>query len=254
MVENEFKNDTDFLDQHFLIDDKVINKVIEVSDIKRTDVVLEIGPGKGVLTKKIIKLTNNLTLIEKDKRLNIYLDKIENIKVIYDDVLNVDISGFNIIITSLPYSITEPFIYKLIDYKFDKLVMICGKNYADNVVDNSNNKLSILTNLYFNVKKIIDIEPNSFEPKPRVMSSLIVLTTKDDNTLNKKERIIKMLFKYRYMKTKNALKEILIKLNNITQREARNIIELYKIDKEILDKLFDELNSDEVVKLINSIR
>jgi len=253
-MEELFENDTNFLDQHFLIDEKVINKVIEVSNIKKDDMVLEIGPGKGVLTNYLYKLTNNLTLIEKDKRLSVYLNKIKNINIIYDDVLNVDLSIYNKIITSLPYSITEPFMYKIIDYNFDKLVMICGKNFADSVVNKNNNKLSVLTNSYFNVEKIIDIEPSSFNPKPRVMSSLIVLTIKDDNILSKNEKIIKMLFKYRYMKIKNALKEILIKIDNITQNEARKIIDSFNIDEIILNKMFDELSNLEVIKLINYLR
>ena len=100
----------------------------------------------------------------------------------------------------------------------------------------------------------MDIKPESFEPKPRVMSSLLVLTKKDFNNLDLEDKILNLLYRYRYMKVKNALKEILIKLNNITQREARDIISKYNIDDNILEKIFDELSNDEVKELKNCIK
>ena len=245
-----FKNDTNYLDQHFLIDEHVINTFINVCDLKNDDKVLEIGAGKGTLSNIISKIVADFTIIEKDEKLK---DFLKDYNVIYNDVLNEDISGYNKIITSLPYSITEPFMYKLIDVNFDKLIMICGKNFADLVINKEDNKLSLLTNLYFDYEKIMDIKPESFEPQPRVMSSLIVLTKKDINSLNKSDKIMRLLYQYRYMKVKNALKEILIKIDNITQREAREIIDSLNIDNNILDKLFDELSSNEVKELKNKI-
>lgn len=247
---NEFINDTNYLDQHFLIDDSIVNKLIDVSCLDKNDSVLEIGAGKGILSKKIINKVKKFTIIEKDKRLKNYLS---DYNVIYNDVLNEEIFGYNKIITSLPYSITEPFIYKLIDIDFEKLIMICGKNFADLIIEEKDTKLSLLTNLYFNIERIIDIEPKSFEPQPRVMSSLIILTQKDIKELNKEDIILRMLYKYRYMKVKNALKEILIKLDGITQREARHIITKFNISNNILDKLFDELSNNEVKELKNNI-
>ena len=246
-----FENDTNFLDQHFLIDNNVIDLFIKSCDLKENDKVLEIGAGKGTLSKIISKKVKSFTIIEKDKRLEKFLS---NYSVIYNDVLKEDINGYNKIITSLPYSITEGFIYKLIDVDFDKLIMICGKTFADSIISNEDKKTSLLTNLYFNVEKVIDIEPASFEPKPRVMSSLIVLTKKDDKLLSKEDLILKLLYKYRYMKVKNAIKEILIKLDNITQRQARDIVSKYNINDNILDKLFDELSNEEVKELKNCIK
>ncbi len=244
-----FKNDTNFLDQHFLVDEKIIKLFIDSCEIKKEDIVLEIGPGKGVLTKYLQELASKLIVVEKDVRLIPYL---KDYNVTYRDVLYYDIPNVNKIVTSLPYSITEPFIYKILDVNFDKLVMMCGKNFVDNL-DNNNTKLSIMCNLYFNYKRICDVTPKSFEPKPKVMSSLIEMTIKDDTNLSKKDKIIKMLFKYRYMKVKNALKEILIKLDNITQRQAKEIITTYNIDETISNKLFDELSTSEVLDLIKSI-
>ena len=247
-----FENDTNYLDQHFLIDQNIINLFYKSCEITSDDIVLEIGAGKGVMTKLIAPNCKKLIVVEKDKRLAKYLNNISNTDIIYDDILNVDIPNVNKIVTSLPYSITEPLMYKLISINFDKLIMICGKKFSDSLIDN-NSKLSYLVNLYFDKEIICDIDPTSFDPKPRVMSSLLVLKPKDINTLNDNEKIIRMLYLYRYMKVKNALKEILIKLNNITQKQAKEIILKYNIDTDILEKEFDELSSEEVIKVKESI-
>jgi len=244
-----FDNDTNLLDQHFLVDQDTIDLFIKSCDIKSDDKVLEIGPGKGVLTKYLNEQTKNLIVVEKDIRLIPYL---KDYNVIYRDVLHIDIPNVNKIVTSLPYSITEPFMYKLLDVEFDKLIMMCGKSFIDNL-DNDNTKLSIMVNSYFKYNKVCDVTPDKFNPKPKVMSSLVTFEKKDITKLNKKELIVALLYKYRYMKVKNALKEILIKLDNITQRQAKDIISKYNIDNNILDKLFDELSTEEVLSVREKI-
>ena len=245
-----FENDTNFLDQHFLVDENIIKTFIDSAEVTKDDIVLEVGPGKGVLTKYLNDLAGKLLVVEKDIRLVPYL---KDYDVTYRDVLHYDIPDVNKIVTSLPYSITEPFLYKLLDVNFDKLVMMCGKNFVDNLESN-NTKLSIMCNLYFNYTKVCDVKPDSFNPKPKVMSSLITMTKKNEEELSKKDKIVRLLYKYRYMKVKNALKEILIKLDNITQRQAKDIIKTYNINEDISNKLFDELSNKEVVELYNNIK
>ena len=80
-----FKNDSDYLDQHFLMDEDIIKKFIKICDLNSNDVVLEIGPGKGTLTKLVASKVKKVYAIEKDVRLKEYLDKIDNLEVIYAD-------------------------------------------------------------------------------------------------------------------------------------------------------------------------
>ena len=82
-----FKNNTDNLDQHFLVSEKVINKFIEISNLTKNDICLEIGPGKGILTKIIAPKVKKLTVIEKDERLEEYLKEIPNINIIIGDAI-----------------------------------------------------------------------------------------------------------------------------------------------------------------------
>ena len=161
-----FDNDTNYLDQHFLIDEEVINDFINYADIRSDDEVVEIGPGIGNITKILLTKAKKVTVIEKDERLIPYLlelkKKYSNLEIIHNNVLDTFIPDCDKIITSLPYSIIEPFINKLIKCKFKTLTMIMGSNYIEEVMNKSNNKLSLLTNSFFNIEKLRDINPTSF--------------------------------------------------------------------------------------------
>lgn len=253
---NEFINDTDYLDQHFLIDKSVINTFIDSCNLSINEDVVEIGPGKGVLSEIIAKRVNKLTLIEIDRDLepfiNVLKDKYENIDVIYGNALNVYVPKCDKIVSALPYSITEPFIEKLLRCDFKETILIVGKRFADNVLNNSITKLSLLTNSFFKVEKIIDIEPNSFSPAPRVMSSMIKLTKidREDIKRNFKKYVFRELFFYRDRKLKNNLMEALISFASIhdkklTKKESKEIISGYNLPKETLNKMMENLSNEE---------
>ena len=117
MIE-KFVNDTNYLDQHFLIDKSVVNHFIDECNLGIKDIVVEIGPGKGDLSDTIARRAKHLTCIEIDRDLepfiNVLKERHSNIDVIYGNALNVFIPDCNKIISALPYSITEPFIEKLL--------------------------------------------------------------------------------------------------------------------------------------------
>ena len=167
-----FKNNPDELDQHFLIDKDVINNFIKVCNLNKDDIVLEIGPGVGTLTKLIAPKVKKLYVIEKDIRLKPYLDKINNIDITYGSCLDVSFPKVDKIITSLPYSIIEPFVYKIIHEDFKELYMILGKNYCDNVINHKITNLGLLTNIYFDVTKYFDIYPTSFDGKELIAKEI----------------------------------------------------------------------------------
>ena len=246
-----FKNNPDELDQHFLIDKDVINNFIKVCNLNKDDIVLEIGPGMGTLTKLIAPKVKKMYVIEKDIRLKPYLDKINNIDITYGSCLDVPFPKVDKIITSLPYSIIEPFIYKIIHEDFKELYMIMGKNYCDNVINNKITNLSLLTNIYLDTYKYFDISPDSFNPKPRVVSSLIKLTFK--NKLDEKDMIFRNMYKLNDKLVKNALMESLIIVKELTKRESKDYINKLKIDDEILNKKFCMINNEELKVLYSKI-
>ena len=183
------------LGQNFLTDEKIIDLIIKLGNISSNDLVLEVGPGTGALTKKIIQIQpKRLTVIEKDEVLarNLNLKFGEKLQVINEDMMHIPYNNyFNknlIIFGNLPYNISTQILAKWIkDYDLNKfckrLILMFQKEVADRIIAKSNTKdygrLSILSNWKMKIEKIIDIEPYSFKPSPKVKSTLLVFTPKN---------------------------------------------------------------------------
>jgi len=261
----EFENDTNYLDQHFLIDKHIINRFVDEANVGTDDVIVEIGPGKGQISDTIARRCGHLTCIEIDRELEHFISvlqhKYDNVDIIYGNALNVYIPPCDKIISALPYSITEPFIEKLLRCEFKECLLIVGKKYADGVINKELNKLSLLTNCYFEVTKIIDIEPNAFAPAPRVMSSMIRLVPISRENLNNnfKMFVFREMFFHRERKLKNNLMESLIEFakvhgHKLTKKESKAVIEGYEIPKETLNKLMENLSNEEYELVYNKLK
>ena len=247
-----FENDSNYLDQHFLINEKVVNSFIKLCNLNKDDMVVEIGPGIGVLTKIIAPKVKSLTVIEKDTRLKEYLEIIPNIKIIYNSVLDIPIPKCDKIITSLPYSIIEPFIYKLINTDFNELYMIMGSTYVNNTINKEITNLSLLTNTHFNIEKLFDIEPNSFNPPPKTLSCAVKITKKSE--YSKLDLILKNMYALNDKKIKNDLMESLIIVQNLTKKESKIVINNLNIEEDILNKKFSIISNEELEKLYNKLK
>ena len=175
------------LGQNFLIDKNILNKIISTGEITREDIVLEIGPGTGNLTKLLIsKKPKKIIVIEKDNKLSKMLSTNfkSEIQIINKDILEIPNEFFRdqnfIIFGNLPYNISSQILASLCLNPLlssSKLIFLFQKEVADRIIAKVNTKnygrLSILSNWKFNIEKICDIEPDSFNPKPKVMSSLL---------------------------------------------------------------------------------
>ncbi len=182
------------LGQNFLVDKKIIELITEEGNINQNDILIEVGPGNGALTENLIKKKPKLLIvIEKDKRLvNILKDKFDSkiiilnedmLKVNYEDFLNKNI----IIFGNLPYNISTQILAKWIKMNklenfCKKLILMFQKEVADRIIAKSDTKdygrLSILSNWKMKINKIIDIEPTSFNPSPKVKSTLLSFVPK----------------------------------------------------------------------------
>ena len=183
------------LGQNFLIDREVLEKIVSTTDIVNKE-VLEIGPGSGNLTTYILKQKpKKLYVIEKDDDLTILLkEKFDNeIVIINEDILKVSedkISDKKLsVFGNLPYNISTEILSKWIlnigsNFWFESLVLMFQKEVADRIISEFNNsnygRLSILSSWKLNVKKILDIKPQSFSPRPKIDSSLLLFTPKEN--------------------------------------------------------------------------
>ena len=231
------------LGQNFLIDNNILQKITNTKEIK-DKLVLEIGPGTGNLTNYILKKNpKKIYVIEKDNELSNNLEnKFNNqITIINDDVLKIDETKlFNekvIVFGNLPYNISTEILSKWIvnlkeDFWFECLVLMFQKEVADRIIAQVNTsnygRLSIICNWKLNIKKICDIKPESFSPKPKVDSSLLFFYPKKSfvkiNDPNNLEKITRVFFNQRRKMLKKPFNQ------------------LFNGDQKVLDKLKINLN------------
>ena len=249
------------LGQNFLIDKPLLEKISSLIKIK-DKTVLEIGPGTGNLSSFILnKNPKKFFVIEKDKDLVTHLkDKFNNqIEIINGDVLKINENYISddklIVFGNLPYNISTEIICKWIlnlkndQFWFNNLVLMFQKEVADRIISkyNSSNygRLSILANWKLDIKKILDINPNSFSPRPKVDSSLLLFSPKKKffkfkSPLNL-EKITRIFFNHRRKMIKKPFNQI---FSNNTEILKKLDIDLnlrpQNLDFEIYYKLTDE--------------
>ncbi len=182
------------LGQNFLNDKKIINKISELGEISNNDLVIEVGPGTGNLTEKLLeKEPRELIVIEKDKRLLELLNNKFGDKIIIfnEDMMNFPFDNYinknTIIFGNLPYNISTQILAKWIKMKHidkicKKFILMFQKEVADRIVAKYNTKnygrLSILSNWRMEIERILDVDPKSFKPSPKIKSTLLVLIPK----------------------------------------------------------------------------
>ena len=129
--------------------------------------------------------------------------------------------------------------------------MMMGKNYCMNAIDKKITYLSLMTNVFFNIEKIIDVPKEAFNPSPRVTSCLVRLTPKKE--LTKIEELFQKIYNLDHKKCKNAIIESLIIRDNLTQKEAKEIVNRLNIDETILNKPFSLIKNEELDTLYNKL-
>ena len=232
--------------QNFLQDNNILEKIANSIPITSDDLVIEIGPGGGALTNKLIERTNKLVCFEIDTDLKQPLSKYEDMgaKIIYGDFLKQDINsvisdytyGNLYIVANLPYYITTPIIEKIINDNLPvkNCIFMVQKEVADRLKAKMGtkqyNSLTIFIDYYFEVKKLFDVNRNSFYPKPNVDSSIISLEKRDNKkvTVNNETLFFKLI--------RDAF--------TFKRKTLRNNLKVYNLDtiEEVLNKYNFDLN------------
>lgn len=251
-------------EHHAIVNQDIVNKLINNANIENNDIILEIGPGNGVITKELCKLSRKVIAIEKDINCMNLLDKLfnknRNLEIIYSDVLNINIPDFNKLVANLPFNIVEPLLYKLSKIDFDCLVIIIGNDFAKNLtLFNQESKTSVFSNCYFNVKIICELEKEDFNPEPRSIPTIVKITKKEKQSIDDKLLyILRDLFDQRDKKIKNALIESIInnkfnKGEKLTQSVAKKVINELNLNREILEKSISLISNQNINILIQKL-
>lgn len=230
------------LGQNFLKSQKALNKMCEASEVCEKDIVLEIGPGKGALTSKLLEKAKVVFAVEKDRDLIELLEEkfekeIKSKKLI---LLNEDILNFEIpkeikkykIIANIPYNITGAILKKFLssDKQPEKMALLVQKEVAERIVakDDKESILSISVKAYGIPKYTMTVNKKFFSPSPKVDSAIILIDKiSKSNFKNEKEEnyfflILKAGFAH---KRKVAIRNIgnILKDNSVIQKEFENL-------------------------------
>ena len=231
------------LGQNFLIDKNILEKISNSVIIDPSDEILEIGPGTGNLTEFLIKKkSKKITIIEKDKDLvQLLKDKFKNtVEILNEDFLNFSnnniLKNKLIIFGNLPYNISSQILVKLIinkeKYQYQKLIFMFQKELADRILSDENSKqygrISILSKWKFNIIKLFDVNPNSFNPKPKVKSSVLLFILKKKTPKLKNVKNLEYVTRVFFNQRRKMLKKPFNQLFNGNQK--------------VLDKLKINLN------------
>lgn len=247
MLRYNFKPKHD-LDQYFIIDDKVIATVVNELGLEKTDVVLEIGPGTGFLSKQILKKSKMVIAIEKDKKMVEILEKefkkeinSNNLVLINSDFLEIDLRklAYTKLATFLPYSISQEFIEKIAGEK-KEMVLVVQKEFAEKLASSpgfSNyTAVSSLCQSYFTVRVVRTIGRGSFFPAPPCESAIVKLTPNNKEKDENYKKFVLELFRYPNKDVSSAVKLIYrgiapkgLPKKKVRQLDIKDIENVYKV-------------------------
>ncbi len=237
--------------QHFLHDQNIIHGIIDALSPKTNDVIIEIGPGKGALTFPLLERHPNLIALEIDR------DLIESLKrtikhypqfqIIQTDVLDFDFASLPAhqkIVGNLPYNISTPLLFHLLNYKnsIDEMIFMLQKEVVERMCAEINTpdygRLSIMLQRDFDIEWLFDVPPSAFNPPPQVDSAVVRLMPKEatklvDYTLF--SDIVREAFQYRRKTLRHALgryfTEADLEKNGISAKSRPGELSLHDFEK-----------------------
>jgi 16S rRNA (adenine1518-N6/adenine1519-N6)-dimethyltransferase len=203
------------LGQNFLIDDNIANKIVNLAHIKDGEKILEIGPGRGILTDLLVD-KGNLLAVEKDKWLAVVLKQkfAERAEIIEADILDFDIPTIDVIVANLPYSISSPILFRLFNFKWERAVLMFQEEFANRLVAKPGSKtygrLSVMANHYVKTKKLFKVSKTAFQPQPKIHSQVVHLVRRDPDykldDFDTFDKVVRSIFTHRRKKIRNCLK------------------------------------------------
>jgi 16S rRNA (adenine1518-N6/adenine1519-N6)-dimethyltransferase len=213
------------LGQNFLVDPNIVRKIVVLAELGPNDSVLEIGPGRGILTEALCKTAGRVTAIEVDPRLHAYLSERQaefpNLSLILDDAMAYPLDNLpvgTVVVANLPYYLSTPLLFRLLDQRdrFPRMVLMLQDEVADRLVakpDSSNyGVLSIMAQYAAEITKAFRVSAQCFRPRPEVGSAVVLLRTKERRELSREEEpkfaaLVKAAFAHRRKTLVNSLRD-----------------------------------------------
>lgn len=227
------------LDQYFLYDHDILSREVDYADINEGDSVLEIGPGMGTLTSEIVKRTRDVSVIEKDAKFKPALEKL-GVNVIIGDALKVEWPKCNKILSNLPYSISSPLTFKILEQNIDSAVLCYQKEFANRMVAvpgiRAYSRLSVNCYVRSNVELLETVPKSMYYPQPKVDSAFVRLTPKHIELPPKFNDICRALFQHKNKKVRNALMDSSHEIDSDEEKVKGWVDGLWEIkDRKVID-------------------
>lgn len=220
------------LGQHFLNDESVAKFIVDAANIEGK-IVLEVGPGKGIITRLLAEKAEKVIAVEKDGSLA--RDMPENVEVIWGDILEMEFPEVDVVVSNLPFYISSHFIFSLPPVP---AVLGLQKEFAEKMVatpgSSNYGRLSVSSQLKFHVKLLKSFPPTVFDPPPKVWLSIVKLESNRPEDWKKSQDFVRRVFSYPNKKVDNALK-------------------LAGYETQGIEKKVRELTPDEVVELASQL-
>ena len=247
------------LGQNFLKDNNIINKIVDSINPDKDDLIIEIGPGAGSLTKKLVNKNCDIICFEIDKRLEPILNEIKSnkLEIIFEDFLKVNINDYIkkeynhiFFVGNLPYYITTAIINKIVEESkpYEITIMIqkeAARRFMAKPCSREYGSISVFLQYNFDIERVCDVSKNCFEPIPKVDSMVIKLKNKNKEKTNE-EKLYKLIKDSFQMKRKNLR-------NNLKNYDLNKLELLLKERNKSLTCRAEELSVDDFIFLSKNI-
>ena len=219
------------LGQHFLRDVRFAERAVEAAQLRPTDTVLEVGPGKGVLTRLLAPRCQRLVCVEIDPALadGVEAMAIPNLTLVRGDAVQAPWPPFDACVSNLPYQISSPFLFRLLAQPFRVAVLLVQKEFADRLVAKVDTadygRLSVNAQRKADVEIVARVAPGAFDPPPQVDSALVRIVPRPPRFAIRDEafyeRVVEAAFSQRRKKIANALSAFGAKAKDVPFAEKR---------------------------------
>jgi 16S rRNA (adenine1518-N6/adenine1519-N6)-dimethyltransferase len=249
--------------QNYLIDSNILNKIVNYADLSSEDTVLEIGAGIGTLTIPLAEHAKKVIAVEQDQKIAAVLNKrlkklnISNVEVMVADAVKTDFPYFNKVVSNLPYKISSPITFKLLEYDFDFAVLMYQLEFAERMVakpgESNYSRLSLMMSFCGDVEMLFEVSKHAFFPNPKISSAVIKLVPNKNVEID--EFFIKVsraLFQHKKKKVRNALLNSFHEIASVDKKEAKEIVS--KLDENLLSARVVKLDPAEVMVISGELK
>lgn len=245
------------LGQHFLTDERVLDRIVRYAELTEKDIVLEIGGGPGNLTQRLSQAAGRVVTIEIDSRYAQCLEETlggANVTVIEGDALKVTLPHFNKVVSNLPYQISSGITFRLLDHTFDFAILMYQLEFAKRMLASPGTsdygRLTVTAQYHASIELLETVPSSAFKPHPRVQSAILKLTPREPpyrvDDLDFFNRFLKAVFSQRRKKLRNSIRSGAPVLGMPPEN-----IDL--LDDEVLQQRPQSLKPEELAELANII-